>query len=138
MLKGVAKTSRRARAVCASAIIFAVVGLAGCDDYLEAADVETLLSGNTVRGTSGDGRAYFVYFAPDGANLMQTADGFVDEGRWRVTSEGRYCGKWSKVRAGEERCFDVRKGGEEELTFERGDEVHQLRLIKGRASQIGE
>jgi opacity protein-like surface antigen len=67
--------------------------------------IKQSFAGNTGEIAGARGTLY-VYWAPDGTQRMLNQD-FRDSGWWRVTPEGEFCGKWSKLRGGAEVCAPV-------------------------------
>lgn len=124
------------RAKAAGTMILAVlsVGIAGClgDETLSATEINEILTGNTVRGTSTDGQEYHVFFGADGTLRMITATGFRDVGRWRVRDDS-YCGRWMQVRQGRESCFTIRREEPGMLLFLEGERQIPMRLMSGDA-----
>lgn len=63
----------------------------------------------TLVGTTAGGAPATVRLQPDGTAWL-TAGSTNDTGTWRLSEEG-YCTTWKNVRAGQERCFTVRRAG---------------------------
>ena len=63
---------------------------------LDAARLEVLLTGNTLRIQVAPDRTAALYFAPDGSVRAVMPDGTADTGKWSLPSEGGYCISWEK------------------------------------------
>ena len=69
---------------------------------------ETWVS-KTLVGTTAAGAPATMRLQPDGTASL-TAGRTNDTGTWRLSDEG-YCTTWKNIRAGQERCFSVRRVG---------------------------
>ena len=70
---------------------------------LEANVIKQSIEGNTAE-LIGQQNSSFVFYAPDGTMRMLNRALGPDEGVWRVSSEGDFCGKWKKLRNNVEAC----------------------------------
>jgi hypothetical protein len=59
-------------------------------DFLAAADVKALITGNTVEVQRGNGTRYLAYYEPGGVWLRQER-GQLAQGAWRVLDDGQQC-----------------------------------------------
>ena len=91
--------------VAALAIVAATTSPAFAQSVLSADVIKQSFSGNTAE-VAGQSGAIFVFYAPDGTQRMQNSGG-LDTGSWRITAEGEFCGKWTKLRSGAEACAPV-------------------------------
>src|SRR5689334_3907302 len=73
---------------------------------LSAEVIRQSFAGNTGEIDSPSG-TIFVYWDANGSQRMRHPKGGPDKGAWRVTPEGDFCGKWTKLRNGEEVCAPV-------------------------------
>jgi len=72
---------------------------------LAAAEVRSLLIGNTIEGTQGEGGArYRQYNAPDGTMLFAVEGAALRPGRWRLGADGAFCTDWDD---GQQSCFRI-------------------------------
>ena len=83
---------------------------------LTGAEVRAAYVGNTsyVSGRFGP-KSSAAYASPDGTLRMRSPD-ISDTGTYRISDEGLYCSKWTKLRGGVETCPVVYQTGED--TFE--------------------
>jgi len=65
--------------------------------------------GKTLRGATAKGAAVTMKLLTDGTATL-TAGNTSDSGTWRASETG-YCTTWRTIRAGQERCFTVRRTG---------------------------
>lgn len=55
-------------------------------------DVKSLFTDNTFDGVNiKTGRAFTIYFSPDGTIAITYADGKTNTGTWNVTDDGQHC-----------------------------------------------
>ena len=99
--------SRRIAIAVVWAVMFAVAGLsvgvyAGDDDNLSGAEIEAILSGNSVKG-----RGFTLYYDPSG-EVRGIEGGERDSGRW-WTEEDRFCFQWQNWVGGEAVCMHLWK-----------------------------
>lgn len=81
-------------------------GVASAQTVLSAEVIRTSFAGNT--GEIGDAsNVVYVYWAADGTQRMQSPRSGPDQGKWRITPEGDFCGVWTKARNGAEACAPV-------------------------------
>jgi hypothetical protein len=84
---------------------------------LGAAEIESLLTGNTARGEDR-GRPTRQYFSEDGITLYQPKGVSPERGQWKVDDgAGRYCSWWPR---GGWSCYDVLRDGETYYWFRKG------------------
>lgn len=88
------------------ALIQATIPAALAQAVLSADVIRQSFAGNTAEIAAQSGVIY-VFYAPDGAQRMQNAALALDTGSWRITPEGEFCGKWTKLRNGAEVCAPV-------------------------------
>ena len=67
--------------------------LADEGDYLKAAEIESLLAGNTIEGIWGRS-SYKQFFDKNGFTLYAPDNGRRDEGRWRVNADADTYESW--------------------------------------------
>jgi hypothetical protein len=65
--------------------------------------------GKNLVGTTANGTPATVKLQSDGAASL-AAGSTYDTGTWRLSEQG-YCTTWNRIRAGQERCFTVRRIG---------------------------
>ena len=70
------------------------------------AEIRDTWTGRTLSGRTPGGAAVAMTFGPDGKAALSGAAS--DTGTWRVSDNG-YCTTWNRIRAGQERCFTVRR-----------------------------
>lgn len=69
----------------------------------------------TLTGTTANGAPATLKLQPDGTASV-AAGPTNDTGTWRLSEQG-YCTTWKKIRAGQERCFTVRRVGTKMTVF---------------------
>ena len=79
------------------------------DTEVPAREIGESWTGKTLSGSTAQGATASMQFQADGTAVLQ-AGRMRDTGSWRVSESG-YCTTWKTVRAGEERCFTVRRAG---------------------------
>jgi hypothetical protein len=92
-------------AALAAAIPFAT-GTACAQAVLAADVIRQSLAGNTGEVGSAPNVVY-VYWAADGTQRMINSRSELDGGAWRITPEGDFCGKWTRLRNGVEVCAPI-------------------------------
>lgn len=96
----------RASTATVLGVVLATSGVAHAETVLTADVIKQSFAGNTGE-IAGQSSTIFVYWAPDGAQRMQGQGGAPDSGVWRVTADGEFCGKWTRLRNGAEVCAPV-------------------------------
>ena len=69
----------------------------------------------TLIGTTANGARATLRLQPDGTASL-AAGSTSDTGSWRLSEQG-YCTTWKNIRAGQERCFTVRRVGAKMTVF---------------------
>ena len=69
----------------------------------------------TLVGTTASGAPATLKLPPDGTAALATG-ATSDTGTWRLSEQG-YCTTWKNIRAGQERCFTVRRVGTKMTVF---------------------
>ena len=83
----------RARLLIASLALCILASPApAADRKLTGAEIELLLTGNTIDGEATKGRS-LQYFDKSGATTYQDAGGQPSQGRWRMQGD-KYCSNW--------------------------------------------
>ncbi|KZD08565.1 hypothetical protein [Oceanibaculum pacificum] len=78
---------------------------------LTAAEVQSLVVGNTGTGQMSGSRAtYTMYVAPGGAAELKRPTG-VEKGKWQIMPDGQMCMTWELFRDGDQYCQNVYKEG---------------------------
>jgi hypothetical protein len=99
--------SRKYAALCLLACV-AGTGLAQ-EAPVTAKEIEDTWVGRTLIGTTARGAPATLKLMPGGTAAV-SAGSTTDIGTWRL-SDGGYCTTWRTIRAGQERCFTVRRAG---------------------------
>ena len=92
--------------VAAQPVFAAPGGKAARPGRLTAGEVSTLVSDNTISGTSPTGQVYYSYFERNGV-LRFRQGSLSDKGVWRVTSDGALCATVTAINNGAEECFTL-------------------------------
>jgi hypothetical protein len=77
---------------------------------LTAAEVRTLIAGNTAAGVATNGQPYFAFFRRSGGVEFRQAN-LVDSGSWRVLPDGRICSTLTRINSGTEECYSLYRNG---------------------------
>ena len=96
----------RTRTLAVAGILLVTTPAAHAQAVLSADVIKQSFAGNTAEMV-GQANAVYVFWAPDGAQRMQNQNPGLDSGVWRVTPEGEFCGKWTRLRNGVEVCAPV-------------------------------
>jgi len=78
-------------------------------------EIQDTWVGKTLVGTTANGAPATVRLLPDGTASL-AAGSTNDMGTWRLSEQG-YCTTWKNIRAGQERCFTVRRVGTKMSVF---------------------
>jgi hypothetical protein len=95
--------------------IFGVIVLSICtlavaqDQVVSGEQIQKDWVGKTMIGADAKGNAVTMKFQVD-ESVTLAAGSIRDSGKWRVTESG-YCTTWKVIRAGQERCYTVRREG---------------------------
>ena len=74
-------------------------------DSMSAADMQVLLSGNTMSGKNEKGQDFHTYFYAKGTMTGLGLGTYRDGGTWEITSDDKYCRQWSRWDKGTRECF---------------------------------
>ncbi len=75
------------------------------DQTVTGEQIKATWVGKKLFGRTSAGALIDFYMKADGTTAVSVGN-MTDSGTWRPTDTG-YCAKWQKIRAGEERCFNV-------------------------------
>ena len=120
-------TLRRASRLFALCLAVAAPPAAAGEQALTGAQIQALLSGNSVHGIWGS-TEYWSYFAADGSTLYRTSRG-VDRGQWHVKGN-RYCSLWPQ--SGES-CYGLARDGDRLIWLTEDGKRYPSNLISGKA-----
>lgn len=87
-------------------VVLAATSAAHAQAVLSADVIKQSFAGNTAEMV-GQSNVVHVFWASDGAQRMQNQALGPDSGVWRITPEGDFCGKWTRLRNGVEACAPV-------------------------------
>lgn len=115
-------------AVAACAVLALLSGGAQAQDAtLSSEDIRAAWTDKTVVGTLVGGplggRSIEFQLKSDGTATLSGA--VTDTGTWRLPGQG-YCATWTKIRAGQERCFTVVRKGNDTLVVNPDGSVSTL------------
>jgi hypothetical protein len=79
------------------------------DAPISGKEIQDTWAGKELVATGVNGARLFMRLEADGKASVSSAS-MSDTGTWRAHESG-YCATWSRIRAGEERCFTVLKSG---------------------------
>lgn len=96
---------------------------------LRAAEIEGLLSGNTIVG-QWSGTAYRQFFAADGQTIYDPAEGRREVGRWRVNPETDEFESWWRSTGWSPYAMVRRE--DESHAWVNGDRLEPFEVIEGR------
>ena len=80
------------------------------EEPVAAQEIRERWTGRTLVGSTSTGASVSMQLQSDGTASL-SAGSTRDSGTWRV-SEGGYCTTWKTIRAGQERCYTVRRTGQ--------------------------
>lgn len=103
---------RRGAAVLTSTIAALLPGAASAQAVTPKEIQETWV-GKTLIATVANGRSFTMRFNAD-ATIAISGEAANDTGTWRLSDDG-YCTTWKTIRAGQERCYTVRRFGNGEI-----------------------
>ena len=100
--------------------------LSACtEEQLSADELKKLFPDSTQTGigrkTDEGVQEYWLYKRKDGTMNYKFQDGWMDEGSWRVTNDGRSCTTFKKLRKGKERCSTIFRIGDDKYKVLRPD-----------------
>lgn len=95
-------------------IVLAMPALAQ-DETVTAKEIQASWVGKTLVGTTANGAPATLKLQSDGAASV-SAGTTNDSGTWRLSEQG-YCTSWKTIRAGQKRCFTVRRTGARMTVF---------------------
>ncbi len=72
-------------------------------------EIQDTWVGKTLVGSTANGAAATMRLHADGTATV-SAGSTNDTGTWRISEQG-YCTTWKSIRAGQERCFTVKRSG---------------------------
>ena len=78
-------------------------------------EIQAEWTGRTLTGRTAKGAAVTMKLLADGTATLAVGN-TSDSGTWRAPETG-YCTTWKTIRAGEERCFTVRRSGSKLTVF---------------------
>jgi hypothetical protein len=78
-------------------------------------EIQDTWVGKTLVGRTANGAPATLKLEPDGTASV-AAGSTNDTGTWRLSEQG-YCTTWRVIRAGQERCFTVRRAGARMAVF---------------------
>jgi hypothetical protein len=96
---------------------------------LTAAEIEALLSGNTIVGT-WSGTSYRQYYGSDGTTLYVPEGGRADEGRWRVNAETDEYESWWRSTGWTP--YALARLGDGNYAWINGDRMEPFEVLPGR------
>ena len=93
-------------------ITLSVIGFVSAhaqDQPIAPKEIQDSWVGKTLVGTTPNGAPATVKLQADNSASV-SAGSTNDTGTWRLSEQG-YCTTWKTIRAGQERCFTVRRSG---------------------------
>src|SRR5262249_43061701 len=88
---------------------------------LTAAEIDTLISGNTASGTTASGAPYFMHYTRGGTIRYHEGASFESAGTWRISPAGELCSRFNNINSGIENCYTLYRSGNNTFTYERPD-----------------
>ena len=97
---------------------------------LQAAEIEVLLNGNTVKGT-WDGKAYRQFFDANSVTIYQQDKAPESRGRWKVdAAKNAYCSEWNQ--SGVWACYEVLSQGDHYLWRSESGHTESFTVLAGK------
>jgi len=121
---------RSYRSILVALVAIATIPAASADDgqVLRGSMFVSVLSGNTMSGTTPSGAEFHVYFLSGGVATFVDENERMDVGRWRIRQEDdAVCVQWQTL-VSEEQCAVVTMEGST-LTLEGDVPVGQVELL---------
>lgn len=81
------------------------------DGPVSPKEIQDTWPGKTITARAPNGNRITLNLLADGSAKV-TVGAIPDSGTWRVSDQG-YCATWKTIRAGQERCFTVKRNGSE-------------------------
>jgi len=75
--------------------------------FLSAAELRSLLIGNTASWSTCLGNIFHVYHAPNGSLKGKFKARYYDTGTWKISGSNEVCRTWNKWRESAVQCFRV-------------------------------
>src|SRR5262249_14256462 len=88
---------------------------------LSAGEIDTLISGSTVSGTTVSGAPYFMKFTRGGTVSYREGSNFDATGTWRIAPTGELCSRFNNINSGIENCYTIYRNSNNTFTYERPD-----------------
>jgi hypothetical protein len=102
----VAATRAGTAGAAAFGFLLTAAPMAHAETVLAAEVIRQSFAGNTAEFV-GQANSLYVLWATDGTQRMHNPAAGPDTGAWRITPEGEFCGKWTRLRNGAEACAPV-------------------------------
>jgi len=96
---------------CACTVLVLIATPVVAQQALTAAEIRSLIVGNTMSGLNEQGIDVEVYHSTDGRTGGQAKRRYFDVGKWDVTEDGKYCRQWTTWRDGKQDCFRLYRVG---------------------------
>ena len=86
-----------------------VFGASAQEEIVSVKEIQATWIGKTLTGQLPNGGPVSMQLRPDGTGKL-VVSAIPYQGVWRLSESG-YCTAWSGIRAGQERCFTVKRSG---------------------------
>jgi len=118
-------------ALAAAGVLIAASAAQADHGQLSADQLNELIPGATLYGTSTRGAAYVLKYASDGSMTVQVGANFSDSGRWTIEDD-TICAQWQKIRDGEKACWEVFHDSGDAYDYEGidGADDTEVRIVK--------
>jgi hypothetical protein len=97
------------KSLAAMLLVGMLAGVQAQDVAVSAKEIQDTWVGKTMSGRLPNGGPVSMQFRPDGTGKLVVA-AIPYPGTWRISDVG-YCTSWLGIRAGQERCFTVKRSG---------------------------
>ena len=103
---------------------------------LNASEIKTLLSGNTLNGRTEQGYNFVTYYHPDGTAHLKSKK-YDESGKWHVDGANGYCAQWPSASEGKTHCRHVYKmGGRYQFIRPDGSDSSTFTIEKGNPQKL--
>jgi len=115
---------------CFTLVMLIPVAGPAAEKNMSAAQIEKLLSSNTLSGWDSDQYQIHVYYDSSGVTEGKRIRKGVlfDSGNWTITNEGQYCQQWNRWLGKKLVCFHIYRLGDNKYRLKSDSGQYSLRV----------